>query len=298
MTLATTYPEAGKIFLEVPELGGALGAAIAVDRVLLDIESKFQKIQIVEAGQLGRMLILDQVVQTSEFDEAAYHEMIAHLPLLTHPNPERVLVIGGGDGGTLREVGKHAGLKKIEICEIDEAVIKASRDFLPGLARGFDDPRVEVHVADGARFVADHPNTYDVIMVDSSDPVGPAVVLFQSQFFEDLKKALRPGGIIVTQAESFYLYGPLIRKMFDFLKDMFERPLYYLTKVPTYPSGLIGFTFCSLGPDPFQPPDPARVAALGPLRYYTPAVGRAAFVVPGFCLDLLPEHVARAQSSW
>ena len=297
MIEATTNPEAGKIFLELPELDGALGAAIAVDKVLLDIESKFQKIQIVEAGPLGRMLILDQVVQTSEFDEAAYHEMIAHVPLLAHPNPERVLVIGGGDGGTLREVGKHAGVKSIEICEIDEAVIEACRQFLPGLARGFDDPRVEVHVADGARFVADRPNTYDVIIVDSSDPVGPAVVLFESPFYQDLKKALRPGGIIVSQAESFYLFAPLIKEMFGFLKDMFERPLYYLTKVPTYPSGLIGFAFCSLGPDPLQPPDPARVAALEPLHYYTPAIGRTAFVVPRFCLDLLPEHVALVQAS-
>ena len=298
MIPATTHPEAGKLFLEDPELEGALGAAIAVDRVLLDTESKFQKIQVVEAGRLGRVLILDQVIQTSDFDEAAYHEMIAHLPLLTHPNPERVLVIGGGDGGTLREIGKHAGVKKIDICEIDEAVIKASREFLPGLACGFDDPRVEVHIADGARFVADHPDTYDVIIVDSSDPVGPAVVLFQQQFYQDMKKALRPGGIIVTQAESFYLYGPLITEMFGFLKNLFARPLYYYTKVPTYISGLIGFTFCSLGPDPLEPPDPARVAALGPLRYYTPAVGRAAFVLPKFCLDLLPEHVARVQSSW
>src|SRR5690606_29704426 len=114
------------------------------------------------------------------------------------------------------------------------------------------------------------------IIVDSSDPIGPAVVLFREQFFQDCKKALRPGGVLVTQAESYYLHQELLKDLFGVLGGLFERPLYYYTEVPTYPGGGIGFSFCSLGPDPLLPPDPARVKALGELEYYTPAVGRAA----------------------
>ena len=296
MINAMNKPVAGTIFLEEPELDGAFGAAVRVDRVLLEKQTRLQELQVIEAGRLGRMLILDRIIQTSDFDETAYHEMIAHVPLLAHPRPERVLVIGGGDGGTLREVGKHAEVQRIDICEIDEEVIAAAKEFLPNLAKGFDDPRVNLHLEDGAVFTARAEAEYDVIIVDSSDPIGPAVALFREPFYADMKKALRPGGIIVTQAESYYLYGPLLKEMFGFLTRLFERPLYYTTKVPTYPSGLIGFTFCSLGPDPLVPPDPARVAALGPLDYYTPAVGREAFSLPQRCLNLLPEAVAKAQA--
>lgn len=296
MVEASNHPQDNTVFLEEPELEGAFGAAIGVKKVLLDKRSPFQSIQVIEAGRLGRILVLDNVVQTSDFDEAAYHEMIAHVPLLAHPNPERVLVIGGGDGGTLREVARHRSVKQMDICEIDGEVIAVSKAFLPGLARGFDDPRVRVHLADGAKFVDENPGRFDVIIVDSSDPVGPARVLFQRAFYEGMKKALKPGGVIVTQAESFWLYGPLISEMFGFLVDLFERPLYYTTNVPTYPSGVIGFTFCSMGPDPLQTPDPERVAALGPLEYYTPAVGRTAFALCRKALCLLPEKVARVQA--
>ena len=290
-------PEAGSLFLDQPEFGGAYGLSIAVDRVLFDVQSEFQHIQVIEAGRIGRLLVLDNVIQTCQLDETAYHEMLVHVPLLSHPRPENVLVIGGGDGGTLREVGKHPTVRRMDICEIDGQVIEASRRFLPGLACSFDDPRVRVHLDDGAKFAARAEGQYDVIIVDSSDPVGPARVLYKSPFYRDMKKALRPGGVIVTQAESFYLFEDLIRDLFAFITDLFDQAYYYNTLVPTYITGVIGFAFCSLGPDPLQGPDPARAAALGPLKYYNPSLHRGAFCLPQRCLDLLPPRVAQAQSA-
>jgi len=134
-------------------LNGHYGLAIGIERILHRKRSPFQEVVVAEAGPLGRVLILDGNVQVSEFDETGYHEMLAHVPLLTHPGPERVLIIGGGDGGTLREVLRHAGVSRVDLCEIDGEVIEASRRYLPGLSRSFDDPRVSVHITDGACFV-------------------------------------------------------------------------------------------------------------------------------------------------
>ncbi|MFH1137460.1 MAG: spermidine synthase, partial [Pseudomonadota bacterium] len=177
MKNTSTTPEAGALFLDQPQLNGALGLAIAIDRVLFQQRSKFQDIQVVEAGGLGRMLILDGIIQAAEFDEKSYHEMLVHVPMLSHPCPENVLVIGGGDGGSLREIAKHRSVRKIDIRELDEAVIQACRQYLPSLAQGFDDPRVNIHLADGALFASGRQAEYDVILVDCPDPVGPAKAL-------------------------------------------------------------------------------------------------------------------------
>ena len=291
-------PKAGSIFLEQPECEDTLYTGIAVDRVLLEKKTPFQHLQVIEAGRLGRVLILDRIIQTCEFDETGYHEMIVHVPLLAHPNPRRILVIGGGDGGTLREVEKHREVERIDICEIDGEVIEAAKAYLPTLAQGFDDPRVTVHLADGARFMNEHEREFDVVIVDSSDPIGPAEILFKRPFYESMRNALRPGGVVVTQSESFFLHESLLKKMFAFQNELFSRCLYYVTMVPTYPGGCIGFSFCSLGPDPLTPPQPERVAALGDLVYYTPATARAAFAVPRRCLDLMPDNMAGLQADW
>jgi spermidine synthase len=288
-------PQAGEIFLEPPELEGYLGLWLKVDRVLRQEKTKYQELTVIEAGPLGRLLLLDGSIQVSQFDEPAYHEMLVHVPLLTHPQPKEVLIVGGGDGGSLREVLKHPSVEKAVVCEIDGQVIEASREFLPGLASSFDDPRAEVHLGDGVKYVAASKGEFDVILVDSSDPEGPAQALFSLGFYEDLRQALRPGGIVVSQSESFYLYSPLIEKLFGFLPDIFDLALYYMAMVPTYLSGVIGFSFCSLGPDPLKPPDPGRVAALGQLDYYTPALHQAAFQLPARWLRRLPKSVALRQ---
>jgi len=288
--------EPGSLYLEPPDLDDSLGVAVQVDRVLLRRHTPFQELAVVQSQRLGRMVLLDGYIQYCQYDEAAYHEMLVHVPLLTHPHPQRVLVIGGGDGATLREVLKHPSVEMAELCEIDAEVIAACREFLPGAAQAFDDPRVRVQVADGLEWVAAHPRAYDVILVDSSDPRGPATRLFGPEFYADLQQALRPGGLSASQAESFYLYGELIQSMFGFLQDLFPLTAYYNTLVPTYVSGVIGFILCSLGPDPLaRPPDPRRLLALGPLDYYTSRLHQAAFALPGRLARLLPPRVAARQ---
>ncbi len=159
-------------FRDSPDLGRGCALSIRIRDVLCHYNSRFQEIAVFETDQMGRMLVLDDVTMLTEFDEFAYHEMIAHVPMMTHPNPSRVLVIGGGDGGTIREVLKHPGVSEVHLCEIDEEVVVACRKFLPSLASGFDDPRVRCFYEDGAVFVRNHPESYDVIIVDSTDPGG------------------------------------------------------------------------------------------------------------------------------
>lgn len=295
MPEAFTSPTSGEVFLEAPEFDGAYGHAIGVREVLYHKRSAYQDIHVISADGLGRLLILDGVIQTSELDETSYHEMLVHVPLLSHPDPKHLLVIGGGDGGTLREAARHPGLERLDICELDGEVIEASKRFLPGLAAGFADPRVRVHLADGAAFVKDRPGTYDVILVDSSDPDGPAQVLYSQGFYQDLKRALKPGGIICSQMESFYTYADHIQHTMAMINGLFPLTYFYNTLVPTYLSGVIGFAFCSLGPDPRTGPDPARLAALGRMEYYSAAMHRAAFALPARCLRLMPSEVAARQ---
>jgi spermidine synthase len=163
------------------EFGHGCNIRIKIKNVLYHARSKYQEIAVLESKKLGRMLVINGITMLTEWDEFAYHEMITHVPLLVHPKPARILIIGGGDGGTLREILKHPEVEKIHVCEIDEAVVNACRKYLPSLASSFDDPRVEILYEDGARFVADKPKTYDVIIVDSTDPLGLGQILFQQK---------------------------------------------------------------------------------------------------------------------
>lgn len=289
-------PREGGLFLEPPELEGYLGLALKVDRVLFHKKTPFQELHVVEAGPLGRVLLLDGAIQLTTWDEPAYHEMLAHVPLLTHPDPKRVLIIGGGDGGTLREVVKHPGLERCDLCEIDGEVIEAARRFMPGVAAAMDHAKARVLVEDGLAFIKKAEASYDVILVDSSDPQGPARGLFGPDFYRDVKKALKPGGLAVSQAESCNFFGTLLKEMFGFLGGLFPLTLYYLALVPTYLGGTIGFALNSLGPDPLAAqPAGQRLAGLGPLRYYTPALHRAAFALPAGYREYLSEAMARRQ---
>ncbi len=282
----------GSIFLEDPELGGYYGLSVRIDRILVDKKTDYQHLVVAEAGPLGRVLILDGNIQLTEFDETGYHEMLAHVPLLTHPDPRRVLVVGGGDGGTLREVLRHPCVEVVDLCEIDEQVIEMSRRFLPQLSKGLEDSRASVHIADAIDFVHENPGAWDVILVDSSDPIGPAERIFCEQFYRNLLRALRPGGVTVLQAESCFLFPDLVRKMSSTLSALFPVFAYYNTLVPTYTSGVIGFAFCSMGPDPMSSePDRDRVHALGDMDFYTPEFHRASFVLPRRFQRLLPRPV-------
>lgn len=205
--------------------------------------------------------------------------MIAHLPLASHPNPVSVLVIGGGDGGVLREVLKHPSVKSATLCDIDEAVPRVSKAFLPHMAAGFNDPRVTVFIGDGFRFLADKKSEFDVIITDSSDPVGPASSLFQKPYFQLLKESLKPGGSISTQGECIWLHLPLINELMTMTRTLFPVAEFACTSIPTYPSGSIGFVVCTLdGQRDLRAP----LRKVDNCRYYNEEVHRASFVLPTF----------------
>jgi spermidine synthase len=194
------------------------------------------------------------------------------------------LVIGGGDGGVIREVAKHPGVEEIVECEIDEGVIKVSKKHLPSLAKGYDDPRVTVKVMDGAKFMDENQDSFDVIITDSSDPIGPASVLFETPFYNAMYKSLREGGIVCTQGECMWLHLDLIKPLVDSISGKFSSVEYAYTTIPTYPSGQIGFIVATKGKQSCKVParKPTEEVQKG-LKYYTPEIHEAAFALPAFC---------------
>ncbi len=270
----------------ITEAAGGYGQTIEVTDKLYSVRSRFQKIEIFETAKLGRLLMLDGIIQLTESDEFVYHEMMANVPFYAHSGiPRRALVIGGGDGGVLRELGRHPELEQLDICEIDGEVIAAAREFLPSTACGFDDPRVKIHVADGMEFIRGHKDEYDLIIVDSTDPVGPGEPLFGAEFYAGLKRALRPAGVIATQSESPFLLPEVVKRLNSAAQENFRYVGYSGFAVPTYPTGMIGACVASNGREVAVPD---RTPPSGfELRYYTPEVHAASFVRPGFVKLLL-----------
>jgi len=272
-------------FSEMSTLWPGQAMSIEVEKVLYEGKSEYQDVVVFKSKSYGNVLVLDGVIQVTERDEFAYQEMLSHLPLASHPNPKQVLVIGGGDGGVLREIIKHKTVEQVTICEIDKMVIETSKKFLPDLAVGFNDPRVNVFIGDGYAYMKSKPGVFDVIIVDSSDPVGPAETLYQLEFYQYMKAALRPGGIICTQAECMWLHIPIIKDLIKMSKSLFTHVEYAYTMIPTYPSGQIGFLLGSLG-DSCKTPKRKLEAET---KYYTPEIHSASFVLPNFAkkeLDL------------
>lgn len=255
-----------------------------VERVLFRGKSGFQTVAIVQTAAHGRLLLNDGLFMLSERDEFVYHEMIAHVPLLAHPAPRRVLVIGGGDGGTVRECLRHPLVEHVRLVEIDAMVVDACREHLPSCAGCLDDPRVQVTIADGVAFVAATAERYDVVLVDSTDPIGPAAPLFGPEFYGDVRKILTEQGLVVSQCENPWYAPQAQRGLLEILRGLFPVVSLYNYHNLTYPGGLWSFSFASRGPRPDTEPDPARVAALGELRWWTPAIHRAAFALPAFQL--------------
>ena len=274
-------------FFEKTPFDKGISLGVKVGRRILERKSPFQTIEVYDTELLGRMLVLDGVIQLTEFDEFGYHEMFAHVPMCAHPDPRSVLVVGGGDGGVLRELAKYKCLEEIHLCEIDAEVIEVSKQFLPVTAVGFEDPRMKVFVEDGAEFLKACRNKYDLILVDSSDPIGPAEVLFRLPFFESVKNALKPNGVAVTQCETIYLFLPLVEEVVASARELFPKVQYANVIMPTYPSGMIGLLVCSLGPHHSQPTREIPKEIQEGLRYYSPAVHRAAFTLPRFAARVL-----------
>lgn len=253
--------------------------------ILHQEKSAYQHIAVVDLVQFGRALVLDGVIQTTAGDEFVYHEMIAHVPLVSHPCPRDVLVVGGGDGGAVREILRHPSVRRVELVEIDERVMDVCRNYLPETACSLEDERVAVHVADGVEYVAARKAAYDVIIVDSPDPTGPAVGLFQAPFYASLFSALREDGLFAAQGESPLYNRDVVRAMHRAISAFFPLAGLYLAVVPTYPGGMWGFAYGSKK-YPLDRPDEGRAAALK-TRYYSAAVHRAALVLPGCVGELL-----------
>lgn len=281
-------------FAEISEtMWPGLAMSLKVEEVLYAQRSKYQDVLVFKSTNWGNVLVLDNCIQVTERDEYSYQEMITHLALNSHPNPKKALVIGGGDGGVLREILKHPGIEEAWLCDIDEDVIEVSKKYLPAMSASYDNPRTKVHIGDGFKFLADYQNTFDVIITDSSDPEGPAELLFQKPYFELLNGALTEKGVITTQAESIWLHMDIISKLKQDCKQVFPVAEYAYTSIPTYPSGTIGFMVCSKDPEA-NVRKPLRLFTKEEeaehLRYYNSRVHEASFVLPQWADKILNQN--------
>ncbi|MEM1382558.1 MAG: polyamine aminopropyltransferase [Pseudomonadota bacterium] len=266
--------------------------ALREDRLLYDSQTDHQRLRVFENGRFGRILTLDGVVQTTEGDEFIYHEMLAHVPILAHGAAKRVLIIGGGDGGMAREVLRHATVEHLTMVEIDAGVVEFSKTYLPKLSAGaFDDARLDLVISDGADFVRQTDQRYDVIISDSTDPIGPGEVLFTQTFYGHAKRILAEGGILVTQNGVPFMQGEELTDTMRAFKALFRDWGCYLATIPTYAGGPMAFGWGTDGAAREVPlaEIQARFAAAGLTpRYYTPEVHKAAFALPGYVQKLMP----------
>lgn len=262
-----------------------------VDRELYRATSEFQDIRIFENATLGRVLTLDGVVQVTERDEFVYHEMLTHLPLLAHGAASKVLIVGGGDGGILEEALKHP-IERAVMVEIDGMVVEASRKFLPSVCgRAFEDPRTELIVGDGVKYMAESREQFDLIVVDSTDPVGPAVELFGEAFFRDARERLTTRGVLVTQNGVPFFQPQEVTDTYAKRRKLFPLTGFYMAAVPTYYGGLMALGWASQGLD-LAKPDRTEIGArydrLGiPTQYYNPDIHLASLALPTFVRALM-----------
>ncbi|RWS23598.1 Spermidine synthase-like protein [Leptotrombidium deliense] len=265
--------------------------SIKYSKLLYSQQSKFQKILVFDSPKFGKCLVLDDAIQCTENDEFSYQESIAFLPLNSHPDPKKVLIIGGGDGGVAREVLKHPLVEQVTLCEIDEEVVNVSKKFFPSLSCAFDNPKLNVVIEDGTKFVANHKNTFDVIICDSSDPIGPAQCLFEQSYYNAMREALKDGGIICCQAESYWFDLKLVVSMFKMAKQLFKCVEYASISIPTYPAGQIGFLIACKDKEvnfseplhTFSNKQQTQMA----LKYYSANIHRSSFVLPPFICEAL-----------
>ncbi|MGB0429558.1 MAG: polyamine aminopropyltransferase [Bacteroidia bacterium] len=264
--------------------------------VLFREQSPYQKVQVLETYAYGKALTIDGMFMTTEKDEYVYHEMISHVPVLSHKNVKNVLVIGGGDGGTVRELMRHKDIEKVTMVEIDDAVVRACKEHLPNIAAAFDDPRLDLIIGDGIEYVKNaKAGAYDLIIVDGSDPVGPAKGLFSDEFYINVHKALNDNGVLVAQGESPRFNQHAFVDLRRCFKKVFgEYKVWnYFFFVPTYPSGMWSFALCTKGDlDPMRDAevdDLEKFSEENGLRYYNGHIHKAAFATPNFVKTLLNE---------
>lgn len=258
-----------------------------VKETLVRKRTQFQDLAIVDTEALGKMLVLDGIVQTTIKDEFVYHEMIAHIPLFTHPNPKKVLVVGGGDGGSIREILRHPSVEKAILCDIDKDVVKECKKHLPEISHALDNPRCEVLIGDGIKYVMEHKNEFDVIIVDSTDPFSIAEGLFGGNFYRDIFNALTEDGIFIAQTESPFFLPDTVNRVFTDAKKIFPITKLFMAGIPTYPGGYWSFTIGSKKYDPSQV-DITKIPQMK-MKYYTPELHKACFVLPQYVKDVIGE---------
>lgn len=275
----------------------------AVDRVLIDLQTRYQHIQVFETRPLGRMLVLDDNIQCAEGDEAGYHELLVHTGLCRAEAPRhdgrRVLVIGGGDGGAAREALRHADVSRVDLVDIDEGVVAVAREHLPSIWRhpgggSLDrDPRLRVLHEDGVLFLENGGDDYDLVVVDASDCIGPGAALYSRRFYEAIRRRLRPGGAVTVQAGSFWYLPEALATVHHGLRQVFPRVDVYQCFTAVYPGGIWNLAVATLGDDPTEPDDEA-IEKLAGLEWYGADVHRAAFVLPPIARSILKRMAERA----
>lgn len=265
-----------------------LKIGVKINNILYSEKTKYQNLAVVDTLEFGRMLVLDDIIQTTVADEFVYHEMITHIPIFTHSSPEKVLVVGGGDGGAIREILKHPSISKAVLVEIDEGVVKASQKYLPEISKGLNDLRAQVVIEDGIRYIKEHKNEFDIIIIDSTDPIGPAVGLFALEFYKNVFNCLKDDGLFVAQTESPFFNKDLIKKVFTDINSLFPITRLYLANVPTYPGGLWTFTMGSKKYDPLNKDikDIDKVTGLN-TKYFNADIFKTCFVLPEFVRELI-----------
>lgn len=264
--------------------------SIKVKQHLYTGKSEFQDVDVFESQEFGKFLTLDGLMMVTEKDEFIYHDMITHVAMATNPSIKKVLVIGGGDGGTVRELTRYSHIEKIDMVEIDKLVVDVSREYLPITASKLDDPRVSLYFEDGIRFVADTKEIYDLILVDSTDPIGPGEGLFTTEFYQNCFNILSDNGILVNQSESPYYdqFSHEMKRAHKKIKNIFPISKVYQFHMPTYPSGHWLFGFASKKLDPIKDVDFDKWNALGiKTKYYNPQLHVGCFALPSYVQEML-----------
>jgi spermidine synthase len=272
---------------------GLTGLTVGIRKQLFSEQSEFQLVEVFETDTWGRLMTIDGMVMLSEKDEFVYHEMMTHTGIFSHPSPKRVLIIGGGDGGSAREVLRHDSVEEVHLVEIDETVVRASRECMPGIG-DFDNPRLTVKYENGLTYLDGRTGEYDVIIIDGSDPVGPAVDLFKKDFYQKCYNSLTSQGVLIAQTESPWVdsYHESMKSLFNAIGELFPVSRMYLSFIPLYPAGMWSMAFASKGPDPLSSEVLKRVdlglKSLGSeLKYYNRDIHAGSFAIPNFVRNII-----------
>ncbi|MDO9507922.1 MAG: polyamine aminopropyltransferase [Thermovirgaceae bacterium] len=266
-----------------------LRLGLRITSILANRRTPYQHLLVADTEQYGRVMALDGAIQVTEKDEFTYHEMLSHIALAAHPNPRKVLVVGGGDGGTAREASRHSSVEEVNLVDIDQQVIDASREFFPALSAGLDNPRVKVFAMDALQFIRERRNEFDVVLVDSTDPVDFAEGLFLEPFYRDVFNSLTDDGFIVAQTESPFAEPAILSSAVSEMRKVFPLVKVYWGAMPTYPTGMWTYAIGSKRHDPVDIRSEIPVGT----RYYSKDMHRASFVLPPFLEEIINERHSR-----